>query len=153
MAVERKDFGGLMFSVTYGFSRLQRNLCRRAGLYNGQPRVLTILMEQGSCTLKELSALCNIGMPSLSVSVRNMEKNGLILREGSARSRTLSLTETGRARALAFHEEIDVFYTTLLAELGEEDTEQLYALLKRMEAGLTRFNEAVEAADGVGEQA
>ena len=152
MAIERKDFGGLMFAVTYGFTRLQRNLSRRAGLYNGQPRVLTILMEQGSCTLKELSALCDIGMPSLSVSVRNMEKNGLILREGSARSRTLRLTETGRARALAFHEEIDAFYTGLLAELGEADTEQLYALLKRLEASLSRFNDAAEQAEAAGEQ-
>ena len=152
MAIERKDFGGLMFAVTYGFTRLQRNLSRRAGLYNGQPRVLTILMEQGSCTLKELSALCDIGMPSLSVSVRNMEKNDLILREGSARSRTLTLTETGRARALAFHEEIDAFYTDLLAELGEADTEQLYALLKRLEASLSRFNDAAEQAEAAGEQ-
>ena len=140
MAVERKDFGGLMFSITYGFTRLQRNLCRKAGLYNGQPRVLTILSEQGSCTLKELSVLTDIGMPSLSVSVRNMEKNGLIRREGSARSRSLSLTEEGSARALAFHEEIDAFYMGLMDYLGEEDTDRLYALLRRMDGYTAAFN-------------
>ena len=140
MAVKRKDFGGLMFSITYGFTRLQRNLCRKAGLYNGQPRVMTILSEQGSCTLKELSALTDIGMPSLSVSVRNMEKNGLIRREGSARSRSLSLTEEGSARALAFHEEIDAFYKGLMEYLGEEDTDRLYALLRRMDGYTAEFN-------------
>lgn len=148
MAIKRKDFGGLMFSLTYGFSRLQRNLSKKAGLYSGQPRVLTILKEEGGCTLKELSALCDIGMPSLSVSVRNMEKSGLIQREGPARSRIISLTETGQSRAQAFHEQIDSFYKGLLSDLGEEDAEQLYALLKRMDRYLSDFNDRFDNTEG-----
>ena len=45
MAVVRYDFGGLVYAMTRDFSRLERNFCKFAWLYQGQPRILTILKE------------------------------------------------------------------------------------------------------------
>ena len=140
----RYEFGGQMFSLTHSFARLQRNLCKKSGLYSGQPRVLTILQQEEGCTLKELSALCDIGMPSLSVSVRNMEKSGLLRREGAVRNQRLYLTDLGRQRARIFHEEIDSFYVGLLDHLGEQDAQQLSDLMRRMTAYIDQFNNDYE---------
>ena len=92
MAVVRYDFGGLVFSMTYDFGRLERNFCKVAGIYQGQPRILTILKENEGVTLSELSPLCNIGMPSLSVSLRNLQKSGLVRKDGTGKNQKLYLT-------------------------------------------------------------
>ncbi len=149
MAVVRFDFGGLIFSFVNQFARLQRLFCKKTGLYAGQPRVLTILRENEGCTLKELAAVCNIGMPSLSVSVRNMEKTGLIRREGGARSPRLYLTETGWEKAGAFHLLIDRFYAEFLSSVGEEEGEQLDRLLRLFDAFMGEYIEraGADAAD------
>lgn len=148
MAVVRVDFGGLVFSVVNHFGRLQRLFCKRSGLYAGQPRVLTILREHEGCTLKELAIACDIGMPSLSVSVRNMEKSGLVRREGGARSPRLYLTESGREKAGAFHLLIDRFYEEFLASVSEEEGEQLERLLRRFNAFMDEFIERAGKAGG-----
>lgn len=121
--VNRYDFGGLMFSLTHEYARLMRQVSVRAGLYTGQPRVLTMIKDNDGCTLKELSELCDIGTPSLSVSVRNMEKSGLLRRERGTdgRNQKIFLTESGREKAVAFHLEIDRFYKEMLERLGEDD--------------------------------
>lgn len=148
MAVVRYDFGGLVFGVTYDFARLERNFCKVAGIYQGQPRILTILKQNEGVTLSELSPLCNIGMPSLSVSLRNLQKSGLVRKEGSGKNQKLYLTETGRERALIFHEQIDAFYKEFLSGLGEEASEQLNQSLKRFDDYLKDFNEKFETQHG-----
>ncbi len=122
MPVDRYKLGGLFFSLTYEFARLERVMSKRMGLYSGQPRVLTTLKDNDGCTLSELSAHCGIGMPSLSVSVRNMAKTGLIRKDNSekdSRAQHLFLTERGREKDWMFHEAIDQFYKEVLETLGE----------------------------------
>lgn len=129
MAVNRFDFGCIVFAFGAEFTRLQRILSAQVGLYNGQPRVLTMLLQCEGCSLKELSRVCNIGMPSLSVSVRNMEKAGMIRREGGSRSPQIFLTETGKAKAEEFHALIDAFFAEYLASLPPEQAQQMNDLL------------------------
>jgi len=148
MAVVRYDFGGLVFRTTYDFSRLERNICKVAGLYPGQPRILTILKENEGVTLSELSPLCTIGMPSLSVSVRNLQKAGYIRKEGSGKNQHLFLTEEGWEKAQIFHEHIDAFYRDLLADLGEEHSDLLNESMIRFDDYMKRYNETFEADHG-----
>lgn len=140
MAVNRYEFGGLVFALTYDFSKLERNFCRQAELYPGQPRILTILKENEGVTLSDLSPLCNIGMPSLSVSVRNLQKSGLVRKEGTGKRQRLYLTDTGRQRALRFHEQIDAFYGRMLEEFGDGDAEAIYDAFHRFDTYIKEFN-------------
>lgn len=140
MAVNRYEFGGLVFALTYDFSKLERNFCRQAELYPGQPRILTILKENEGVTLSALSPLCNIGLPSLSVSVRNLQKSGLIRKEGTGKRQRLYLTDTGRERALCFHEQIDAFYQQMLSSFGEQDSEAIYCSFSRFDDYIKEFN-------------
>lgn len=129
MAVDRFDFGCLVFAFSAEFSRLQRRMSEKVGLYAGQPRVLTMLRQCEGCALKELSRVCNIGMPSLSVSVRNMEKAGWVYREGSPRSPRIYLTDAGREKADQFHALIDTFFADYLDSLTPEEAGQVNTLL------------------------
>ena len=148
MSIIRYDFGGLVFSMTYDFARLERNFCKVAGLYQGQPRILTILKENEGVTLSNLSLLCNIGMPSLSVSVRNLQKSGLIRKEGTGKNQKLFLTDTGRSRALTFHEQIDAFYAELLDSLGPEKSQALNDSFAAFDQYIKDFNKHFEQERG-----
>lgn len=148
MAVERISFGSMIFKTTYDFARLERNFCKVAGLYQGQPRILTILRENEGLTLSELSPICGIGMPSLSVSLRNMQKSGLIRKEGSGKNQKIFLTETGLEKALCFHEQIDEFYRELLDHVGQEASEAMEQSFKTFDDYLTSYNEAFERRHG-----
>lgn len=144
MPLSRYEFGGLVFNMTYDFSKLERNFCKAAEIYPGQPRILTILKENEGVTLSALSGLCNIGMPSLSVSVRNMQKSGLIRKEGAGKRQRLYLTDTGRVKALCFHEQIDSFYQDLLRDLGEQDAETIYKSFQRFDEYIKHYNQLLE---------
>lgn len=148
MAVVRFDFGGLVFGVTRDFARLERNFCKIAGLYQGQPRILTILKQNEGVTLSELSPLCSIGLPSLSVSLRNLQKSGLIRKEGTGKNQKIYLTDTGRERALLFHQQIDAFYEEFLDHLGPQASQQLNDSLLQFDEYLQAFNEKFEQRNG-----
>ncbi len=148
MAVERIKFGSLVFATTYDFNRLERNFCKVAGIYQGQPRILTILNQNEGVTLSELSPLCNIGMPSLSVSLRNMQKSGLVRKEGSGKNQKLFLTDTGKERAQLFHEQIDGFYLEFLETLGPEASQQLSESMEAFDQYLRGYNQRFEESHG-----
>jgi len=122
MSVGRYEFGGLVYKFLYSYSTLLRGLSGRMGLFSGQPRILTAIKDNPGCTLSDLSELTGVGMPSLSVSVRNLTKAGLIKNSKDAphRSRGLYLTETGTEKAEAFHEEIDRFFAEYFDLAGEK---------------------------------
>ncbi len=143
MAMNRIALGSLIFNTHYNYNHLERQiLCRKSKLYSGQPRILTILSSNEGCTLKELSAMCHIGMPSLSVSVRNMEKTGLVRKGSGLRNQQLFLTEEGHRRALLFHEEIDRFYKAYVDSVGEERSQVLFD-------ALLEYNQFIEAYMGL----
>lgn len=148
MAISRYEFGGLVFNLTYDFSKLERNFCKHANLYPGQPRILTILKENEGIALSTLSTLCNIGMPSLSVSVRNMQRSGLIRKEGSGKSQKLYLTDTGRISAQLFHEQIDAFYKEFLEELGPKGAAQLHHDFSHFDQYIKDFNARFDQESG-----
>ena len=125
--------GTALFNFASAQARLMRKFSNDAGLFSGQPRVLTILTDKGGCTLSELSELTGTGMPSLSVSVRNMKKNGLIADDGKrSRNKRLCPTEEGVEKATAFHEEYDAFIAGLEAHFGAERIAEIADTLSEM---------------------
>ena len=148
MPITRYDFGGLVFTVTRDFARMERNFCKVAGLYQGQPRILTILKSNEGVTLSELSPLCGIGLPSLSVSLRNLQKSGLIRKEGTGKNQKLYLTEQGHQCALTFHQEIDSFFTQYFSTLGPQGAEAFGSALSSFDEFIADFNDQYELHHG-----
>lgn len=148
MPISRYDFGGLVFTVTRDFARMERNFCKVAGLYQGQPRILTILKYNEGVTLSELSPLCGIGLPSLSVSLRNLQKSGLIRKEGTGKNQKLYLTELGHQCAMIFHQEIDSFFTQYFSTLGPQGAEAFGSALQSFDKFIEDFNDQYELRHG-----
>ena len=148
MPISRYDFGGLVFTVTRDFARMERNFCKVAGLYQGQPRILTILKSNEGVTLSELSPLCGIGLPSLSVSLRNLQKSGLIRKEGTGKNQKLYLTELGHQCAMIFHQEIDSFFTQYFSTLGPQGAEAFGSALQSYDKFIEDFNDQYELRHG-----
>lgn len=148
MPISRYDFGGLVFTVTRDFARMERNFCKVAGLYQGQPRILTILKSNEGVTLSELSPLCGIGLPSLSVSLRNLQKSGLIRKEGTGKNQKLYLTELGHQCAMIFHQEIDSFFTQYFSTLGPQGAEAFGSSLSSFDKFIADFNDQYELCHG-----
>lgn len=135
-------------AITDNFSAIIRTFARQSRLYSGQPRILTVLKDSGGCTLSQLSAKTRIGMPSLSVSVRNLHKNGLVYyNQGRVRNRELYLTEEGEARAFAFHQLYDEFIKGLHeALIAEGNPETTVSAIKSIDAYLANYyNELTQA--------
>ena len=148
MPISRYDFGGLVFTVTRDFARMERNFCKVAGLYQGQPRILTILKSNEGVTLSELSPLCGIGLPSLSVSLRNLQKSGLIRKEGTGKNQKLYLAELGHQCAMIFHQEIDSFFTQYFSTLGLQGAEAFGSSLQSFDKFIADFNDQYELRHG-----
>lgn len=131
---DRHEFGDVLFRFTYEYNRLMRKMSSESGLYNGQQRILTQLSEEPGCTLSMLSRRTGVGMPSLSVSVRNMKKAGFIRNDGkkNARSHGLYLTESGAEKAKKFHENFDSFLAGYLEHLGDEKSEVFTECMNNM---------------------
>lgn len=132
MAIDRYSFGGLLFRLSHEYDHLMRQLGNNVGLYSGQPRILTTISVNPGCTLSELSSLTGLGLPSLSVSIRNMKKTGLVCDNGVGRNRHLTLTELGEEKANAFHRDFDTFLNSFIDSLGEERSEVLERELSSM---------------------
>lgn len=148
MSVSRYDFGSLLFNATRDFNRLERNFCKMAGLYQGQPRILTILKANEGVTLSELAPLCTIGLPSLSVSLRNLQKAGMIRKAGAGKNQRLYLTEQGNQRALEFHQALDCFFTQYFSGLEPQEIQHFYALLQGFDDYVRTFNDNYELQHG-----
>ena len=148
MPITRFDFGGLIFTVTRDFARLERNFCKVVGLYQGQPRILTILKSNEGVTLSELSPLCSIGLPSLSVSLRNLQKSGMIRKEGAGKNQRIYLTDLGQDHAMAFHQEIDAFFSKYLSTIGSDGQEQFIQYLQQFDHYIQDFNDTYKTQHG-----
>ena len=148
MNIKRIQFGNTFFETLYGFSKLERDFCKTAGVYYGQPRILTVLSDHEGLSLSELSPICGIGLPSLSVSLRNMQKSGLIQKVGVGKRQRVFLTEDGRTRAMRFHQEMEKFYELAMEQLGNERTERLYADLESFAKIISDYAEQYELANG-----
>lgn len=116
MQTQKFEYGDTFFSFMNEFDKMERLICQKTSLYSGQPRILTVLMTEEGISLKKLAELTKLGMPSLSVSVRNLEKAHFVYKEAvpnDNRTSLIYLTAEGRRQAENFHKLIHGFFQEL----------------------------------------
>lgn len=108
-------------------------------LGQGQPRVLSYLLEVGSSSQKGLSEACGVDESTLSRSIDRLEEAGLVVRAavpGRRRSLEITLTEQGKKAAekltTAFRHEDHL----LTNALGDRSREEMLSLLDAMTQAL-----------------
>ncbi|MDI6617735.1 MAG: MarR family winged helix-turn-helix transcriptional regulator [Clostridiales bacterium] len=73
-------------------------ILKNIGLYNGQPRLLFHLYEKNGCNQKELSDYLNVSNATITVSLKRMEKCGIIRKvpdRNDLRNNIITLTDKG----------------------------------------------------------
>lgn len=110
-----------------------------AGLYAGQPPVLEYLKQHGTVVQKQIADALHVSAASVAVSIRRMEKNGLVSRETDSadmRCNRVGITPAG-LRALddfdAVCHELD---SRLFSGISQEELQCFDKILGRMTANL-----------------
>lgn len=116
-------------------------LLEEKGIYFGQPPILCYLSENPNATQKEIADSLNISPASVAVSVKRMEKTGIISREtdkDDARRNNLSLTEKGRELEKYARQTFSGVDNAKIADLSEEEISFMLSVIKKMTDSLLR---------------
>jgi DNA-binding MarR family transcriptional regulator len=105
------------------------------GLYSGQTRTLQAISEMNGATQRELADRLNITPASLAVSVKRMQKAGIVEKvadQTDLRSNRIHITEKGRKILSESLSEFIRFDNSLLIGFSPEEMRQLDAYLLRI---------------------
>jgi DNA-binding MarR family transcriptional regulator len=130
-------------------SRLYRVAMSR-GLYIGQPGLLLTLKQQGVCSQTELAEALNVTTPSIAVSVKRLEKVGMItkkINEKDNRYNQITLTESGEKSAEVCEEIFDTLNTRMFSGFTRHELNQVNSFLERMRINLTEYDPDKEIVD------
>lgn len=86
------DLSHLIFQKNY-------SMLKELGIYPGQMALFKLLAEEGGLSQREIAKRLHITPPSVTVSIRRMEKSGMVVRrpdEKDQRITRIYLTETGK---------------------------------------------------------
>lgn len=120
------------------------------GLYYGQPILLMILLDHQRLSQTRLAAMLNNTPASVAVSVKRLEKAGLITKMPDAqdmRSNVIGLTPAGKDLAVRCRARWDRVDSALYNGFSEEEMDQLAALYERMSQNLDRVKQAWEGGE------
>lgn len=125
--------------------RLMRNdlvrkiLCTRAldanGLQRGRLPILEVIAQKDGCTQCEIAELLHVSPASIAVSMRRMERDGLICRmvdEDDQRCKRIRLTEHGKHTAQACRSAFDKLDSQTFHGFTQEEADTLGRLLDKM---------------------
>lgn len=114
-------------------------LLEEKGIYFGQPPILCYLSKNPNATQKEIADSLNISPASVAVSVKRMEKTGIISREtdkDDARRNNLSLTEKGRELEKYARQTFSGVDSAKISGFTEEEIHLMLSLIQKMNDNL-----------------
>ncbi len=123
-------------------SRLYRVAMSR-GLYIGQPALLLTLKQQGVCSQTDLAEALNVTTPSIAVSVKRLEKGGMItktINEKDNRYNQIELTEDGRKSAKVCEDIFDTINDKMFTDFSKEELQQVNIFFDRMRKNLVNYD-------------
>lgn len=98
--LEKKKFHVLLLRVSAAHKKRCRQRFQGLGLTEGQPKILSCLLETEGCLQKELAELCHVEQATMTSLLRNMQQAGLIEKKresiGGKRAYRIFLTEQGK---------------------------------------------------------
>lgn len=112
-----------------------RRALKDSGVYYGQPPILDFLAEHGTGTQNELAKALHVSPASVSVSLRRMQKSGLIEKaadETDLRCNRMSLTEKGKAQYASVHEYFEEIDRNLYKGFSDAELLTLENLISRL---------------------
>ena len=144
--MEEREITNLMLLSL--FRRCSHLQFHRLSRFQGQGRILGLLLEHGTLTQRALAELTQRRSATLSEQLERMEAAGLLLREKNCadkRNVDLRLTEAGVRLAREAERERRETADALFGFLDPADKQTLYRTLERLDARWTREAQGGEA--------
>jgi DNA-binding MarR family transcriptional regulator len=105
--------------------------------------ILEYVIEHDSCTQKEIAKAMHITPASAAVTLKRIEKSGLIVRTTDAndsRKNHISVTEKGKTALKEFRKICDATDEDMFRDFSLEEREALHQLLVRLHKNLDSEN-------------
>ena len=123
------------------------------GLYRGQPPILMLLYKNDGMSQKEMARALNLSPATMTVTLKRMEKAGLVLREMDEHDQRIlrvHLSEKGREMCETGESRIGVVTAELLEGFTLEEQQQLNEYLGRIARNMERVVEKEPEQDKTG---
>ncbi len=135
---------GLIFKELLSRHRCAHHkIVERLGLYYGQPFMLMTLSKNGEMSQKELSEMMHNTPASVAVSVKRMEKAGMLTKtvdENDLRVNKITLTEKGKDMANKCRENFRFVDEQMIKGFSDEELKTLENFYERMIQNLEELN-------------
>ena len=122
-------------------------LVQGKGFHPGQLMILGALHQMGSCNQRELAGKLSCSPASVGVSVKRMEKSGLVQKlpdEKDLRFSKIQLTPEGNQFALEGRQNCETMVKRMLIDFTQEEQELLCRFLERCGNNLQDYYEELE---------
>ena len=155
---EKQGEAHVKFEMRFGrlirmyYSRIQSQLAE-VGLYRGQPPILMLLYKNDGMSQKEMARALNLSPATMTVTLKRMEKAGLVLREMDEHDQRIlrvHLSEKGREMCETGESRIGVVTAELLEGFTLEEHQQLNEYLGRIARNMERVVEKETEQDKTG---
>lgn len=155
---EKQSEAHVKFEMRFGrlirmyYSRIQSQLAE-VGLYRGQPPILMLLYKNDGMSQKEMARALNLSPATMTVTLKRMEKAGLVLREMDEHDQRIlrvHLSEKGREMCETGESRIGVVTAELLEGFTLEEQQQLNEYLGRIARNMERVVEKEPEQDKTG---
>ena len=139
------------------YGRMQAQLAE-VGLYRGQPPILGLLHKHDGMSQKEMARALNLSPATMTVTLKRMEKAGLIVREMDEHDQRIlrvHLSEQGRQMCEKGERQVGQVTEELLEGFDEEEQARFHEYLRRVARNMERVVgdvDALEAEDEAGER-
>ena len=155
---EKQGEAHVKFEMRFGrlirmyYSRIQSQLAE-VGLYRGQPPILMLLYKNDGMSQKEMARALNLSPATMTVTLKRMEKAGLVLREMDEHEQRIlrvHLSVKGREMCETGESRIGVVTAELLEGFTLEEQQQLNEYLGRIARNMERVVEKEPEQDKTG---
>jgi DNA-binding MarR family transcriptional regulator len=129
------DLSGMFRLLVWEHRTQLQNFLKKYNIYLGQHRVLFSLQSNPKVTLTQLALDLNVSKESLSVSLKRLEKSGLIRRDIDEKDRrryVLSLSQEGEQVSDACRLGFNDINERMFASLSEGEKAKMLDMFERM---------------------
>ena len=139
LMVRENDYIAAVNEASYLFGVYVCQELERIGMRYSYRHIMKPLMENESLTQLELVKITNLKAPTISITLRNMERDGIVRREKNDNDRRethVFITDKGRKVYAKVLTALDKAEKTMLKGLSEKELKAMRATLEKMSANL-----------------
>ena len=125
------------------YGRMQAQLAE-VGIYRGQPPIMGLLYQHDGMSQKEMASALNLSPATMTVTLKRMEKAGLVRREMDEHDQRIlrvHLSEQGRQMWLKSADQIRAVTEELMEGFTPEEERQMREYLYRIARNMERAME------------